>query len=185
MRPQSRVELVQTFYSPFEARALAAPTSQLPEERECVADSGASMHMLSKNNSSTDKTDTLKRSRPSTVVMTANGEVQTFEEAQKICSRSWFIRDTEITRWNACCFIAWKSLRRPRIFLWVGQRTKATLDQWRKDNYLQDWIPRTSCGSRIVRQFRKHYVIDVAVKGSVFKRSNRRTTWGNSFGKPT
>ena len=36
------------FFSPVEARAMLAPTSNRPEEREFVVDSGASMHMLSK-----------------------------------------------------------------------------------------------------------------------------------------
>ena len=39
------------------------------------------MHMLSKRDLSSDE-DTLKRSRHPTVVMTANGDVQSFEEAQ-------------------------------------------------------------------------------------------------------
>ena len=37
-----------TFYSPFEAWVMPAPSSTKPEERELVVDSGASMHMLSK-----------------------------------------------------------------------------------------------------------------------------------------
>ena len=62
---------------------MPAPTSLLPEERD-VVDSGASLHMLSKRDVSSDEKDTFffKRSRHPTVVMTATGEVQTFEEAQ-------------------------------------------------------------------------------------------------------
>ena len=71
-----------TIYSPVEARAVPAPTSLLPEEREFVVNSGASVHMLSKKDLSSDEKDTVKRSRHPTVVTTANGEVQTFEEAQ-------------------------------------------------------------------------------------------------------
>ena len=40
------------------------------------------MHMLSKKDLSSGELDTLKRSRPPTTVVTANGEVQTNEEAQ-------------------------------------------------------------------------------------------------------
>ena len=47
-----------------------------------VVDSGASMHMLSKKDPSSDEMDTLRRSRNPTTVVTANGEVQTNEEAQ-------------------------------------------------------------------------------------------------------
>ena len=37
-----------TFHSPIEARAMPAPTSKNPEEREFVVDSRATKHMLSK-----------------------------------------------------------------------------------------------------------------------------------------
>ena len=70
------------FYFPVEARATVAPTSNLPEEREFVIDSRAPMHMLSKKDLSSETLETLRRSRTSTVVVTAHGEVQTNEEAQ-------------------------------------------------------------------------------------------------------
>ena len=72
-----------TFYSPTEARATPAPISKSPEEREFVADSGAAMHILSNKDLSSDELDTLPRSRNPTVVETADGEVQTNEEAQE------------------------------------------------------------------------------------------------------
>ena len=53
------------------------------EERMFVIDSGASMHMLNKKDLSSDELDTLRRSRNPTRVVTANGEVQTNEEAQE------------------------------------------------------------------------------------------------------
>ena len=37
-----------TFFSPLEHRCLPAPSTLKPEEREFVVDSGASMHMISK-----------------------------------------------------------------------------------------------------------------------------------------
>ena len=40
------------------------------------------MHMLRKKDLSSDEMETLRRSRNTTVVVTANGEVQTNEEAQ-------------------------------------------------------------------------------------------------------
>ena len=51
------------FCSSFEARATPAPTSTSPEERKLVVDSGASMHMLSRKDLSSDKLETLQRSR--------------------------------------------------------------------------------------------------------------------------
>ena len=69
-----------TFFSPSENRCL--PASNLkPEEREFVVDSGASMHMISKQDLSDAEMDTLTKSCSPTIVITANGEVQTHEEA--------------------------------------------------------------------------------------------------------
>ena len=53
--------------------------SKKPEEREFV-DSGASMHMISKKDLSKREMDTLTKSCSPTIVITANGEVQTQEE---------------------------------------------------------------------------------------------------------
>ena len=52
-----------------------------PEEREFVVDSGASMHMISKKDLNSAEFYTLTTSRSPTTVITANGEVQTHEEA--------------------------------------------------------------------------------------------------------
>ena len=69
-----------TFFSPSENRCLPASTLK-PEAREFVVDSGASMHMISKKDLSDAEMDTLTKSCSPTIVITANGEVQTHEEA--------------------------------------------------------------------------------------------------------
>ena len=51
------------------------------EEREFVVDSGASMHMISKKDLNSAELETVTTSRSPTTVITANGEVQTLEEA--------------------------------------------------------------------------------------------------------
>ena len=71
-----------TLFSPTKAKVMLAPTSQRPVEREFVVDSGASVHMMSKKESSSEEMDIVKRSRTPTVVLTASGEVHTDEEAQ-------------------------------------------------------------------------------------------------------
>ena len=68
------------FFSPSETRCLPASTLK-PEEKEFVVDSGASMHMISKKDLSEAEMDTLTKSCSPTIVITANGEVQTHEEA--------------------------------------------------------------------------------------------------------
>ena len=69
-----------TFFSSPENRCLPASTLKL-EEREFVVDSGASMHMFSKKDLSDAEMDTLTKPCSLTIVITANGEVQTHEEA--------------------------------------------------------------------------------------------------------
>ena len=69
-----------TFFFPSENGCLPAPSSIKPEEREFVGDYGASMHMISKKDSSSAELETLTTSRSPTTVITTNGEVQTHEE---------------------------------------------------------------------------------------------------------
>ena len=69
-----------TFFSPSENRCLPASTLE-PEEREFVVDSGASMRMISRKDLSDAEMDTLTKSCSPTIVITANGEMQTHEEA--------------------------------------------------------------------------------------------------------
>ena len=69
-----------TFFSPSENRCLPA-SSLKPEEREFVVDSGTSMCMTSKKDLNSAEMDTLTKSCSPTIVITANGEVQTHEEA--------------------------------------------------------------------------------------------------------
>ena len=69
-----------TFFSHSENWCLPA-SSLKPEEREVVVDSGASVQMISKKDLSDAEMDTLTKSCSPTIVITANGEVQTHEEA--------------------------------------------------------------------------------------------------------
>ena len=67
-------------FSPSENRCL--PASHLkPEEGDFVVDSEPSMHMISKKDLNSAEMDTLTKSCSPTIVITANGEVQTHEEA--------------------------------------------------------------------------------------------------------
>ena len=79
------------FYYPFEARAMRAPT-----------DSGASMHMLCKKELSWDEMETLRRSRNSTMVLTASGEVQNKRGSTCVRSRSWSLRN-RVVAWRHVC----------------------------------------------------------------------------------
>ena len=69
------------FFSPSEIRCLPAPSTLKPEEREFVVDSGASMHMISRQDLNSAELETVTTSRSPTTVITTNGEVQTNEDA--------------------------------------------------------------------------------------------------------
>ena len=56
-------------------------SNRKPEQREFVVDSGASMHIISKKDLNSAEMDTLTKSCTPAIVITANGEVQTHEEA--------------------------------------------------------------------------------------------------------
>ena len=70
-----------TFLSPTNERCIPAPSGIKPEERDFVVDSGASMHMLSRKDPNSAELEIVKVSDNPTTVVTANGEVQTKEEA--------------------------------------------------------------------------------------------------------
>ena len=86
-------------------------SSLKPEEREFVVDSGASMHMISKKDLSEAEMDTLTKSCSPTIVITANGEVQTQEEAIVYVKELDMFLTNESPREHASSIIAWKALR--------------------------------------------------------------------------
>ena len=69
------------FFSLSENWCLLATSNLELEEREFVVDFGASMHMISNKDLNVAEMDTLTKSCSPTIVLTANGEVQTHEEA--------------------------------------------------------------------------------------------------------
>ena len=70
-----------TVFSLSENWCLPWPSTIEPEEREFVVDLSASMLMISKKDLNSVELETVTTSRSPTTVITANGEVQTHEEA--------------------------------------------------------------------------------------------------------
>ena len=98
-----------TCFSPSENRCLLASTLKLAE-REYVVDSGASMQMISEKDLNDAEMDTLTKSCSPTIVITANGEAQTHEEAT-VYVKELDILDNESPRKHASSIVAWKALR--------------------------------------------------------------------------
>ena len=100
-----------TFFSPSENRCPPVQSAIKPEEKEFVVDSGASMHMISKKDLNSAELETVTTLRSPTTVITANGEVQTNEEATEYVKELDIFFHNESPRGYACSFIARKALR--------------------------------------------------------------------------
>ena len=70
-----------TFFSLSENWCLPSPSTIKPGEREFVVDFGASMHMISRKGLNSAELETVTTLRSPMTLFTANGEVQTHEEA--------------------------------------------------------------------------------------------------------
>ena len=70
-----------TFFSLSDERSLPAPSDINLKEREFVVDSGASMHMVSRNDLNSAELETVRISKSPTTVEQANGKALTKEEA--------------------------------------------------------------------------------------------------------
>ena len=100
-----------TFYSPSVVRSSPTPSSTKPEEREFVADSGASMHMLSRKDMNSAELDTVRVSRNSATVTTATGGSANKRGSNSVRQLFRIIRDSTDPRGYASSSIAWKALR--------------------------------------------------------------------------
>ena len=147
-----------TFFSSSDVRCLPASSSTKPEEGKFVVDSGVSMHMLSRERPELSWTgDRQNIQKPS------NGFYSQWWSANKRGSNSarqrfGFIRDSTDPPGYARSSIAWETLRRSLIFLWVEQWTRTTSDEKRKDNTMQHREFRAHRCSQIVsRTFQLDY----------------------------
>ena len=80
------------FYLPAKERVFPAASTILPEERELVVDSAASVHIVSKRDLNSAALETMRTSRSPMTVMTANGEVQTMSSNWTSSSKLCFLK---------------------------------------------------------------------------------------------
>ena len=74
-----------------------------------------------------------------------------------------------ITRWYACTSITWKTLRKTRIFLWVGQRWATVVDETRREHFMQNEKIRACGCSWIVVQFWYEFILHIIVIAGLAK----------------
>ena len=140
------------FFSSPENRCLPASTLK-PEEREFVVDSGASMHMISKKDLSEAEMDTLTKSCSPTIVITANGEVQTQEEAiVYVKELDIFLTMKVLENTPAVLSLGKLSDENGYSYEWINGQ-KPHLIKKRNSDHLQHRELRSYCGSRLVKFF--------------------------------
>ena len=116
------------------------------------------MHMMSKKELSSEEMGAIKRSITPTVVFSANGE-PAVQSQGKLCEDHG------------------------HSFEW-GQRSNATIDaKWEK-YHLQDRQFRTSCRSRMIRQFWKEFVLQIAITGLDLRVRLQVQYWSEVTNKP-
>ena len=175
-----------TFYSPTEERATLAPSSKNSRGTRIRG------RLWSINAHAEQKGFELRGTGYSSIVHErhngGNGQRGSASERGSTgkCLRSWSLRNSAVTRGHACSPIAWRALRRARLHVWVGQRSKATVDQTREETFMQDGRFRTSCCPGIVVKFWRQLVFCIATAGlikNIFK-SSRSAKWRRGTGKP-
>ena len=136
-----------TFFSPSENRCLPASTLK-PEEREFVVDSGASMHMISKKDLRDAEMDTLTKSCSPTIVITANGEVQTHEEA------TVYVKELDM-------FLTMKVLENTPAVLSLGKLCDENRDSYEWINGQKPHLLKTGFGNLAIRRtsFRSWFLV--------------------------
>ena len=172
-----------TFCTPIEAKVTLAPSSTSPEEREHIVDSGASIHMLSKKESSSEELDTLRRSRNPTVVLTANGELHTHEDAQVyVHDLNLFVTVQLLEDTRAVLSLGKLCEEHGYSFEWVsGQKPRLTKEHktivCKTDNIV------LLVFSRVIHQFWEQFVVNIDIAGLVFNKCSPRAKWLTSSTK--
>ena len=120
------------------------PPSKLAE-REFVVDSGASMHMVSKRDLNSVELETMSISKNPTTVVTANGEVQTREEATVYVKElDLFVTVMLLEETPAVLSLGKLCEDHGKTYHWTsGQKKKNTSHQKRQNNQLQKSELRT------------------------------------------
>ena len=107
---------------------MSTPSSKKSKEREFVIDSGASMHILSKEFK-------LRRSGDSSKIQESHNDDNSQwwsaneRESASTCSRSSSLCDCAIARWHACRPFIGHALRRARMQFWADQWSEVKSDQ--------------------------------------------------------
>ena len=106
--------------------------------REFVVDSGASIEMVSKRDLNSAELETMRTSRNPTTVMTANGKVQTREEATVYVKELDLFVTVMLLEETHRSYFAREALRESWVYLPLVWRSKTTSNQKGQENLLHD-----------------------------------------------
>ena len=111
------------------------------------------MHIISKKDLNSAEMDTLTKSCSPTIVITANGEVQTHEEAAVYVKELDKLLTMKVLQDTPAVFIAGKALRRTRILIRMDHRSKTTSHLKRYSDSVYHRELRSDRGSWFINEF--------------------------------
>ena len=139
------------------------PLRKKPKEQEFVVDSGATMHMLGKKDLSSSELDTLRKSRNSTTVITAAGEMRTNEEAQAYTDEI-LIATVQILNDTPAVLSPGKLCEEHGCSYEWTEWSKATSDPTMGNNFVQDGTCRSHWCPRIVVKLQRKFAFYIDTK---------------------
>ena len=139
----SKKKTKAAFHFPAEEWVFPAYSTKEPEEREFAVDSRASMHMVSKRDLNSAELETMRTSRSPTTVMTANGEVQTREEATANVKELDLFVTVMLLEETPAVLPLWKPCEdRWYTYIWTsGQKPHLTKNGKRIDGNISNHVP--------------------------------------------
>ena len=175
-----------TFFSPTNDGVPPAQSVTKPEKRKFVVDSGASMHMLSREDLNSAELETVRVLKSPTTVVTAK------KRSDRECQRIGCIRDSNASRRYTGRSLTGKTLRRSRIFLRVDQWSETTTHQrWQTDKMQHGELCTDRCPWFIDKLFKSSYtyISNFRIAGSsssyIATRINKKREYElHSMGKP-
>ena len=176
-----------TFHFSAEEWVLPAASTKEPEERKFVVDSGTGVHRVSKKDLNSAELETMR----TTTVMTANGEVQTREEATEIVKElDLFVTVMLLEETPAVLSLGKLCEDRGFSYHWISGQKPHLTKKW-QDNWLQ--CIKLCCGRCLwfISEFLYNtdtYFFNIVItefcisRQEIHRKSSKRKKWKYEWG---
>ena len=158
-----------TFFSPTNDWCLPAPSVIIPEEREFVVDSSASMHMVSRKDLNSAELETVRISESPTTVVKVKGEVLTQDEGTvyvrelDLFVTVMLLQDTPaVLSLGTLCDDHWYT------YHWTSGQKPQPHQKWRTDRMQHGELRTIRCPWSIDKLIKLifTYILDIFIAGS-------------------